>query len=273
MSKIERLLEIMAKLRDPESGCPWDREQSFSTIAPYTIEEAYEVADAIEASDMEALRDELGDLLFQVVFHARLASEAGHFDFDDVVETISEKMLRRHPHVFGDAKIASSAAQTKAWEKHKAAERQARATKPGRKRRGEGRSHGLLDGIPQAFPALTRALKLQERAGEAGFDWPSPEPVFAKLEEEIAELRQTLTQDDGLERSAEEMGDLLFACANLARHMKVDPETALRAGNAKFERRFRRIEALLAARGRTPEDSDLDEMEKLWERAKTEEKR
>lgn len=258
---IDRLLSIMARLRDPEGGCPWDIEQSFATIAPYTIEEAYEVADAIQSDDMAALRDELGDLLFQVVFYAQMAREIGAFDFDTVVDGIADKMVRRHPHVFGDADIGSAAMQTLAWETHKAAERAADETRS-----------GILDGVARALPALLRAAKLQKRAARVGFDWPSIEPVFAKLDEEVAELREAMAGSSDQDAVAEELGDLLFVCANLGRHAGVDPEDALRRANEKFERRFRRIEALLAAEGRTPDDSDLAEMDALWERAKREER-
>ena len=234
---IGRLLQIMARLRTPRGGCPWDLEQNFATIAPYTIEEAYEVADAIDRGDMASLKDELGDLLFQVVFHAQMASEAGDFGFGDVVRNISDKMLRRHPHVFGDASIATAEAQTTAWETHKAAERQARAE-------AEGRAPSVLDGVAAGLPALSRAIKLQNRAARVGFDWPDIAPVFDKISEEIGELRAELAADSSnLNRLEDELGDVLFVLANLARHLKVDPEAALRRTNAKFERRFQRIEA------------------------------
>lgn len=261
---IRRLLAIMARLRDPDDGCPWDRAQSFATIAPYTIEEAYEVADAIGYGDMAALRDELGDLLFQVVFYAQMASEAGSFDFADVVAGISEKMERRHPHVFGDAGTAD-AAQPPAWEDRKAAERQARAA-------ASGRSASTLDGVALALPALSRALKLQNRAARVGFDWPDIGPVLEKLDEELGELRREMTDNPDPQRLEDEFGDVMFVMANLARHMKIDPEAALRRTNAKFERRFRRVEALLADRGRRPEESDLAEMDALWDAAKAEER-
>jgi MazG family protein len=263
---ISRLLAIMARLRAPQGGCPWDLEQTFASIAPYTIEEAYEVADAVERCDMAALKDELGDLLFQVVFHAQMASEAGDFAFGDVVRSISDKMLRRHPHVFGDASIATAEAQTTAWEVLKAAERQARAE-------AEGRAPSVLDGVAAGLPALSRAIKLQNRAARVGFDWPDIAPVFDKINEEIGELRSELAADPSdLNRLEDELGDVLFILANLARHLKVDPEAALRRTNAKFERRFQRIEALLAARGKRPEDSDLAEMDALWDQAKAEER-
>ena len=260
---IERLRALMDRLRDPVHGCPWDREQDFASIAPYTIEEAYEVADAIARNDMGALADELGDLLFQVVFHSRMASEAGHFDFDQVADGIVAKMVRRHPHVFGDAAPRDARTQTLSWEAQKAAERAARGAA----------ARGTLDEIPLALPALVRALKLQNRAARVGFDWPDLRPVFAKLREELAELEAELAVPDrDPERVAEELGDLLFVVANVARHLDVDAEDALRGANAKFERRFRRIEDWLAEDGRTPSQSDLAEMDALWDRAKAEEK-
>jgi len=258
--QLRRLLAIMARLRDPASGCPWDREQDFASIAPYTIEEAYEVAEAIAENDMAALKDELGDLLFQVVFHARMAEERGEFAFADVAAAIADKMLRRHPHVFGDAAIADAAAQTTAWEAHKAAERRTR---------NADRLQSALDGVGLALPALTRAEKIQKRAARVGFDWPAAAPIFEKIEEEIGELRAELWAGSKA-RIADELGDLLFAVANLARHLEVDPETALRNATRKFERRFRRVEALLAESGRTPADSTLDEMEAQWRRSKAE---
>jgi len=251
---IDRLLAIMARLRDPARGCPWDREQDFATIAPYTIEEAYEVADAIERGDMTALKDELGDLLFQVVFHARMAEEAGLFGFDDVAEAIADKMERRHPHVFGDVEIASVAAQNEAWEAHKAAERQA-----------SGAAASVLDGVALALPALLRAAKISRRAARIGFDWPDARAVIPKLAEEIVELETELDQGADPAMVEEEMGDLLFAAANLARKLDIEPETALRRATAKFERRFRQVEALAAERciGR-----DLDALEALWQEVK-----
>ena len=260
---IQRLLAIMAKLRDPVGGCPWDRAQDFATIAPYTIEEAYEVADAIERGDLAALREELGDLLLQVVFHARMAEEARQFDFNDVVLAIVDKLVRRHPHVFGDAVIADGDAQSRSWEALKAAERAAKASAPA----------GALDGVASGLPALARAQKIQSRAGRVGFDWGDPLPALAKLEEEIAEVRAELEpgQRDS-ERLSEELGDLLFAQVNVARLAGVDAETALRRATLKFERRFRRIEALLAERGTSPAASTLAEMDALWERVKGEER-
>jgi nucleoside triphosphate diphosphatase len=255
---IDTLLDIMIRLRDPEHGCPWDREQDFSTIAPYTIEEAYEVADAIERGDKAALKDELGDLLFQVVFHARMAEEAGLFAFDDVTVAISDKMVRRHPHAFGNAKIASVAAQNEAWEAHKAAER-----------RASGSADSVLDGIALAFPALLRAAKIGRRAARIGFDWPDARAVIPKLAEEIAEIEAEL--DDGAhhEKVEDEVGDLLFAVAQLARKLDVEPETALRRATAKFERRFREVEKLAAERGI---GRDLGALERLWQQVKREER-
>ncbi len=258
---IERLLAVMARLRDRERGCPWDVEQSFKTIAPYTIEEAYEVADAIERDDMGALKEELGDLLFQVVFHARMAEEAGAFDFQQVAAALADKMIRRHPHVFGASEVRDSAAQTVAWEDQKAAEREAKA------------DASALAGVPLNFPALMRAQKLQKRAGRVGFDWNAPLPALDKLAEETAELRHEIA--DTVRDPAkveEEMGDLLFAAVNVARLSGVDAELALRRANAKFERRFAAVEAKLAARGRSPQQSTLAEMDALWDEAKAEER-
>jgi MazG family protein len=260
---IAPLLKVMARLRDPQKGCPWDREQSYPTIAPYTIEEAYEVADAIERSDFDALKAELGDLLFQVVFYAQMAKEEGRFDFDAVAHAAADKMERRHPHVFGNAKVESAAAQTVAWEAQKATERATAA---------DGRA-SVLDDVARALPALTRAEKLQKRAARVGFDWPELSQVVAKIEEELGELRHEIAANGSPERLLDEVGDLLFACANLARKLAVDPETALRSTNAKFERRFRRIEDWLAADGKSPDQSTLDEMDGLWNRAKAEERR
>lgn len=259
--QMDRLLAIMAALRDPETGCPWDIEQSFATIAPYTIEEAYEVADAIERGDMDDLKGELGDLLFQSVFHAQMAQEAGAFTFADVARTMSDKMLARHPHVFGDeTRDKSAAQQSMDWEKIKAAERAARS---------EGRT---LDGVAIGLPALLRALKLQKRAARVGFDWPDVGHVIDKIAEEakeVVEARDHLSQVE----LTEEIGDLLFVMANFARHLRVDPEEALRRANAKFQRRFEAIEDALAQDGRTPSQSDLAEMDALWNAAKQAEKR
>jgi ATP diphosphatase len=260
---IDRLLEIMARLRDPNGGCPWDLEQTFHTIAPHTIEEAYEVADAIEHGDMAALKDELGDLLFQVVYYAQMAREAGDFDFDAIAGAISDKMIRRHPHVFGDVTVDSADAMVLRWEDQKAVEREAKAA-------NAGQPLSVLDGITGGLPALTRAIKLQKRAARVGFDWAETPDILDKIEEEIGELRHELAEADKA-RLQDELGDLLFAVTNLARRLEIDPETALRGTNAKFDRRFRRIESLLADDGRTPDQSNLDEMETLWQRAKREE--
>jgi MazG family protein len=257
---LDRLLAVMARLRDPERGCAWDVAQDFSTIAPYTIEEAYEVADAIERGDMAGLQDELGDLLLQVVFHARMAEEARQFDFEAVAGTIADKMIRRHPHVFGTQRFADEAAQKADWEATKAAER---AT------RGET---GALAGVARGLPALLRAVKLQKRAARVGFDWPDSAPVLAKIEEELGELRHEIAVGAQPERLQDELGDLLFAVVNLARHLKIDPEAALRHTNAKFERRFGKVEQALEAEGKSPGDAGLEEMEAAWQRAKREER-
>ncbi len=259
-----RLIEVMARLRDPETGCPWDIEQSFQTIAPYTIEEAYEVADAIARGDKEALRDELGDLLLQVVYHARMAEEDGDFDFAAVAAAISDKMVRRHPHVFGAEDVDSAAAQTRIWEDHKAAERAAKAAK-------SGIQASILDGVALGLPALTRAVKLQRRAARVGFDWPELLPVLDKIEEEIAELKQEICDGSPPERVADELGDLLFALANLARHLDADPEAALRHATAKFVRRFQAIEARFDALGQDLSEASLDEMEDAWREVKRDE--
>ena len=262
---MERLVAIMARLRDPARGCPWDKEQNFASIAPYTIEEAYEVADAIQHGDMPALRDELGDLLLQVVFHAQMASETGAFDIEDVARSINDKMIKRHPHVFGTGSVDDAEAQTRAWEAQKADERQAKAA-------AESRPAGALDGVATGLPALTRALKLQNRAARVGFDWPLATQVLEKIGEETEEIRQAMVE--GLDNVAleEELGDLLFACVNLARKLGIDPETALRRGNLKFDRRFRAMERLLAERDAAPlEEVGLETMEAAWQRAKDEE--
>ncbi|MEQ8903266.1 MAG: nucleoside triphosphate pyrophosphohydrolase [Roseovarius sp.] len=255
-----RLIAIMARLRDPETGCPWDIEQDFTSIAPYTIEEAYEVADAIEQENWPELRGELGDLLLQVIFHAQIAQDHGLFDVEDVANAISDKMVSRHPHVFGtESRDKSAEQQTRDWEAIKAAERAAEA------------KSGTLDGVALGLPALLRAVKLQKRAARVGFDWPETSHVLSKIQEEVKELHeavQHLTQD----KVEEEFGDLLFVMANLARHMNLCPETALRRANAKFTRRFERIEALLSEAGKTPDQSDLAEMDALWNRAKAEER-
>ncbi|HYD70213.1 nucleoside triphosphate pyrophosphohydrolase [Azospirillum sp.] len=261
---IDRLIDIMARLRHPVEGCPWDRDQTFQSIAPYTIEEAYEVADAIEKGDKDLIREEVGDLLFQVIYYAQMAREEGAFDFEEVAGTIADKMIRRHPHVFGEAEVRTAELQTSRWEEHKAAEREAKA-------QAEGRQPSVLDGVIPALPALTRALKLQNRAARVGFDWSDPADILDKIEEEIHELRAEMVEGQPVERVVDEMGDLLFALVNLARRLNVDPETALRGTNAKFERRFRRIEEVLAGQGRTPDRASLDEMEQIWQQAKREE--
>ncbi|WP_282058129.1 nucleoside triphosphate pyrophosphohydrolase [Lentibacter algarum] len=257
---LPRLRAIMRALRDPETGCPWDIEQTFATIAPYTIEEAYEVADAIEREAWDELKGELGDLLFQSVFHAQMAEEAGLFSLDDIADTMSDKMVTRHPHVFGaESRNKSAEQQTRDWEAIKAAERAGKSEK------------GTLDGVALGLPALLRAHKLQKRAARVGFDWPSAREVLDKILEESQELVEAQAEADQ-EHILEEYGDLMFVMANLGRHLGVEPEAALRAANAKFERRFGRVEALLAARGKRPEDSDLSEMDALWTTAKEEER-
>lgn len=257
---MDRLREIMRRLRDPQSGCPWDIEQDFGTIAPYTIEEAYEVADAIERKAWDELKGELGDLLFQSVFHAQMAEEKGLFSFDDVADGMSDKMVARHPHVFGDENRDKSAEQqTRDWETIKAAERAAKA------------EHGVLDGVAIGLPALLRAVKLQKRAARVGFDWPETTQVLDKIQEEARELveaQDTLSQDE----IRDEMGDLLFVMANLARHLNVEPEEALRKANAKFERRFSYVEQRLADKGRKPENATLEEMDGYWNEIRAQEK-
>ncbi len=258
MKPLERLLRIMERLRDPRDGCPWDRQQDWASIAPHTIEEAYELADAIARDEPDAVRDELGDVLFQVVFQSRIAEERGLFDFAAVAGGIADKLERRHPHVFGDAQIADAAAQAQAWDEHKRAERAAR-----------GQGTGALDGVTAGLPALTRAAKLGSRAARVGFDWPDPAAVLDKVREETDELQAELARGDHA-RAQEELGDLLFALTQVARHLDIDAEAALRAANAKFERRFRQVEAHLAGRGLTPRDVDMSELEALWSRAKRE---
>ena len=265
---IARLLEIMAALRTPGTGCPWDLEQSFSTIAPYTLEEAYEVADAIARGDLADLRDELGDLLLQVVFHARMAQEQGAFDFGGVVEAITEKLIRRHPHVFGDARNLSPKQVEGLWDRIKAEEKAERAVREGR----AGEETGALAGVPVAMTALTRALKLQDKAGKVGFDWNDPLAVLSKIREECDEIEVEIVSGDRA-KAAAEAGDLLFAVVNLARHLDADPEAALRAANQKFMRRFSSIERALAAQGNRPQDATLAEMDSLWDEAKAEEKK
>jgi nucleoside triphosphate diphosphatase len=263
---ISRLIEIMAALRTPGTGCPWDLEQTFETIAPYTLEEAYEVADAIVRGDIDGLREELGDLLLQVVFHARMAQERGAFEFGDVVQAITEKLIRRHPHVFADAEGRTAKAVEGLWERVKAEEKAAKATHG-----GKAAPTGALAGVPVALPGLSRALKLQNKAGAVGFDWNDPKAVLAKIREEADEIEAALDSGEAKE-AAGEVGDLLFAVVNLARHLDADPEAVLRATNLKFERRFQSIERALAARGKTPKDASLAEMDALWDEAKAAEK-
>jgi len=262
---LARLLAVMAWLRDRQHGCPWDIDQTFKTIAPYTIEEAYEVADAIERNDMPALKEELGDLLLQVVYHSQMASEmtpeAGAFRFEDVAAAIADKMVDRHPHVFGDLKIADADAQTVSWEARKAAERA---------KKGGEQPSGAVDGVARALPALLRAEKIQKRAARVGFDWKTVGPVIDKIEEELGELRSEIEAGKtDPARVTDELGDVLFAVANLARHCKVDPEAALRSTNDKFEKRFRYVERQLAAQGKKPAEATLEEMEAFWQEAKT----
>jgi nucleoside triphosphate diphosphatase len=266
---IRRLIEIMAALRDPARGCPWDVEQTFASIAPFTIEEAYEVADAIERGATEDLREELGDLLLQVVFHARMAEEAGLFDFGGVVEAITAKLIRRHPHVFGDAAALDPAEVKALWGRIKADEKRAKLASNAEGASAQSKP-GALDGVPLALPALTRALKLQEKAGKVGFDWNDPHAVLDKIREEVSEVEAEIAEGSA-EALSGELGDLLFAVANLARHLKVDPEAALRGANLKFERRFAHIERRLAERGETPEGASLEDMEGLWAEAKAKE--
>jgi MazG family protein len=254
---VEQLLLIMARLRDPTAGCAWDLEQTFETIAPYTVEEAYEVADAIQRGSMSDLVDELGDLLLQVVFHSQMAKEAGSFDFNDVVRGIGAKMIRRHPHVFGDAQARTAAEQTVAWEEIKAVERAGKGPD----------AEGLFDGVAVALPALTRAVKLSRRAARVGFAWPSITGVMDKLREEVAELEAEVAAGD-VDKARRELGDVLFVCANIARELEIDPEDALRGTNAKFVRRFSYVERALAERGSSPERSTLAEMDSLWDAAK-----
>lgn len=261
---ISDLLDVMAKLRDPDGGCPWDLEQDFATIAPHTIEEAYEVADAIENGPPDAIKDELGDLLFQVVFYAQMANERGWWDFNDVAVHVADKMIRRHPHVFGDETIADADAMTGRWEADKARERDRQAT-------DEGRHPSALDGVIAGLPALTRALKLQKRAARVGFDWGEPAPILDKIEEEVGELRVELIEGAPSARLRDELGDLLFATVNLARRLEIDPDAALRHANGKFERRFRAVENRLVADGSSAEAASLDQMEAHWQSVKKDE--
>lgn len=256
---IERLLAIMARLRDPAAGCPWDLQQDFRSIAPHTIEEAYEVADAIERGDPDALRDELGDLLFQVAFHAQLANEQGAFAFDDVVNAICDKLTRRHPHVFGGIPVADAAEQSRVWESLKAEERKA-----------QGQGSGVLAGIPMALPALSRARKIGRRAADAGFDWPDAAGPRAKIDEELGELDRVVRDGGDAARLEAELGDLLFSAVNLARHLDIDAETALRRANERFERRYAHIEQALAARGIAPATAGMELLDRLWTAAKAE---
>ncbi|MDR9762466.1 nucleoside triphosphate pyrophosphohydrolase [Rhizobium redzepovicii] len=264
---ISRLIEIMAALRHPETGCPWDIEQNFQTIKPYTIEEAYEVSDAIERGDMDDLCDELGDLLLQVVFHARMAEEAGEFSFGDVVNAITTKMIRRHPHVFSRSEADTPDAVKIQWDEIKQAEKRDRAERRARRGITEDFKGGFLGSVQRSFPALTEALKLQERAAKVGFDWSAPEPILDKIEEEIDELRVALRDGDRAKVS-DELGDLIFAVVNIGRHVKADPEQALRGTNTKFRRRFNHIENVLEAEGETLEAASLARMEEIWQAAK-----
>ena len=263
-SALEKLLEVMERLREPDTGCPWDIKQTPETIAPYTIEEAYEVADAIASGDTDQLKDELGDLLFQVVFYAQMYKEQGYFSFDDVANTITNKMLQRHPHVFGSAKKRSAQSQTVAWEDQKAQERKTRAQK-------SGTSSNALEGVARALPALMRAQKLQKRAAREGFDWSELSPVIAKIREELSEVEAEIEVRGSHQRLKDEIGDLIFASVNLSRHVGVDAEDALREANTKFERRFRHVENALNSEGKSLKDASLDEMEFHWSDAKSKE--
>ncbi len=264
---ISRLIEIMAALRNPETGCPWDVQQDFESIKPYTLEEAYEVADAIERKDMDDLCDELGDLLLQVVFHARMAEEAGEFSFGDVVEAITRKMIRRHPHVFARSDADTPDAVKKQWDEIKQAEKRERAERRARRGMTEDFKEGFLGSVQRSFPALTEALKLQERAAKVGFDWSAPEPILDKIEEEVDELRVAL-RDGDKSKVSDELGDLIFAVVNIGRHVKADPEQALRGTNTKFRRRFNHIETVLDAEGESLEAASLERMEEIWQAAK-----
>lgn len=264
---ISRLIEIMAALRNPDTGCPWDIVQTFETIKPYTIEEAYEVSDAIERNDMGDLCDELGDLLLQVVFHARMAEEAGEFSFGDVVQAITAKMIRRHPHVFARSDADTPDAVKKQWDEIKQTEKRERAERRASRGITEDFKAGFLGSVQRSFPALTEALKLQERAAKVGFDWSAPEPILDKIEEEIGELRVALKEGDQ-KKVSDELGDLIFAVANIGRHVNADPEQALRGTNTKFRRRFSHIETTLHAEGETLEAATLERMEEIWQAAK-----
>ncbi len=260
-NNIKDLITIMKRLRDPIKGCAWDLEQDFSTIAPYTIEEAYEVAEAIEINDMPHLKDELGDLLFQVIFHAQMANEKGYFDFSDVIESICEKMIRRHPHIFAEESYRSAEDQTKAWENQKAEER-----------KSKNNAASILDGVTSGLPALSRAVKLQNRAARVGFDWPDTAQVLDKLNEEMAELSAEMVKSGDQAKVFEEFGDMMFVYANLARHMDIDPETALRSANHKFESRFKQVEQRAKIQNKTLESMTLEEMDQLWDDVKHQEK-
>jgi ATP diphosphatase len=262
---VERLIEVMRRLRDPQKGCPWDLEQNFKTIAPFTLEETYEVAEAIEQNDMMALKDELGDLLFQIVFHAQMGDEAGLFDLESIAAHVADKMIERHPHVFADRDARTANEVLANWETDKAAKRQAQA-------KAENRAASRLDGVSTALPAMLRAIKLQNRAASVGFDWTDAKDILAKIKEETAELEAEINADAGKDAREDELGDLLFALVNLARRLEIDPEQALRGTNRKFDRRFREIEKRLAAQGRKIEDASLDEMERIWIAIKNEEK-
>jgi ATP diphosphatase len=264
MKQMQRLLGVMASLRDPQRGCPWDRQQTFQSILPYTLEEVYEVAEAIEQGDMNSLREELGDLLFQIVFYAQMAKEAGEFDFTDIAAGISDKLVQRHPHVFGDADIADAEAQTLAWEQHKERERHVRAA-------DEQREPSVLDNVPLALPGLMRAMKLQRRAARQGFDWPDITPVLDKIEEELVEVREVLAEGGDRDKLEHEIGDLIFACVNLGRHADIEPEVAMRGVNRRFEQRFRRVEALAREQNQSLAEMSLEEMDRLWDQAKAEE--
>lgn len=260
LSHTKRLLEVMAKLRDPEGGCEWDIEQTFETIAPYTIEEAYEVADAIDRGDVDAIKEELGDLLFQVVFQSQVASDDGLFTFEDVAQSIADKMIHRHPHVFGDQQFSREELKAH-WEKSKAEERAAKASQ----------AVSELDGVALPLPSLTRAEKIQKRAARVGFDWPCVDPVLGKIDEELAELRAVVNNieaDTSAQALEDELGDVLFSVTNAARHLKVDPELALRKATAKFERRFRHVEQGMAEQGQSMQDATMEELDRLWQQAK-----
>jgi ATP diphosphatase len=262
---VTRLVEIMARLRDPKDGCAWDLQQTFSSIAPHTIEEIYELVEAIENNDVKAIKEELGDVLFQTVFYAQMGHEAGWFDLDAVAHSVADKMIERHPHVFGDRDAKTAGDVVVNWEADKAAKRKAQAEK-------EGRTPSLLDGVSTALPAATRAVKLQSRAARVGFDWAKAQDVLEKMREEIAELEHEMNIHADKDYLEDELGDILFAVTNLARKLEIDPETALRRTNHKFERRFKGIETTLAAQGRTPSEASLEEMEKIWKEIKAEEK-